>query len=284
MEGLLTEVKTVKHDTTSFIAPATVTQHLEASTNHDLDLDHLSPRQIVDLLKSVTDPEQVPAILKFLDPYSKTKASKDFDVRLASPITAQILQLLVSTTVPTHWGWLDAKESNVKDAKTRAALLRCLSSVAGIGSLVAQLRTLISNVRASNHQARGSSNQLSIQTILTVLAALLEPKDFIFRLFSDIAKIYDNQTRQQVAWRELVSLVAAGRILSTAAEALAFLDETPGASISWIGTGSQYALWLGRNVSYMAVKLNPNSESDWASLALLTGRALSLGYTGGCIS
>lgn len=284
MEGLLTEIKTVKHDPTSFIAPATVTQHLEASTKHDLDLNHLSSRQIIDILKSDNDREQVSAILKFIDPYSKTKASKDFDLRLASPITAQILQVLVSTTIPTHWGWLDAKESNVKDSKARAALLRCLSSVAGIGSLVAQLRTLISNVRPSNQQARGSSNQLGIQAILTVLAALLEPKDFIFRLFSDIAKLYDSKTRQQVAWRELVSLVAAGRILSTAAEALAFLDETPGASISWIGTGSQYALWLGRNVSYMAVKLNPNSESDWASLALLTGRALSLGYTGECLS
>lgn len=284
MEGLLTEIKTVKHDPTSFIAPATVTQHLEASTKHDLDLNHLSSRQIIDILKSDNDREQVSAILKFIDPYSKTKAPKDFDLRLASPITAQILQVLVSTTIPTHWGWLDAKESNVKDSKARAALLRCLSSVAGIGSLVAQLRTLISNVRASNQQARGSSHQLGIQAILTVLAALLEPKDFIFRLFSDIAKLYDSKTRQQVAWRELVSLVAAGRILSTAAEALAFLDETPGASISWIGTGSQYALWLGRNVSYMAVKLNPNSESDWASLALLTGRALSLGYTGECLS
>ena len=269
----------MKHDPDSFIAPTAGGQRVEA-TKPDLDLNHLSSRHIIDLLKSNPDREQLCAILAFIDPFSKSKATRDFDLRLASPITSQILQLLVSTTIPTHWGLLDAKESKGKDAKSRAALLRCLSSVAGIGSLVAQLRTLISAARASTQQAQGSSSQLGIRDILTVLAALLEPEDFLRRLSSDISKIYDTRTRQQVAWRELVSLVAAGKILSTAAEAVTVLDESPTSSISWIGTGSRYASWIGRNVSHMAVKLSPDSESDWASLALLTGRALSLGYTG----
>jgi telomere length regulation protein len=279
MEGLLTELKTVKHDPDSFIAPAAESQRAEA-TNHDLDLDHLSSRHIIDLLKSNPDREQLSAILAFIDTFSKSKATRDFDLRLASPITAQILQLLVSTTIPTHWELLNAKETKGKDAKSRAALLRCLSSVAGLGSLVAQLRTLISAARVSAQQAQGSSSQLDIRNILAVLAALLEPKDFLLRLFSDISKIYDNKSRQQVAWRELVSLAATGKILSTAAEAITVLDESPSSSISWIGNGSQYAQWVGRNVSHMAVKLNPDDESDWTSLALLTGRALSLGYTG----
>lgn len=277
MEGLLTEVKTVKRDLDSSITPAADVP--EVSTKHDLDLDHLSSRHIIDLLKSNPDREQLSAILAFIDPFSKTQASRDFDLRLASPITAQILQLLVSTTIPTHWGLLDSKQSKGKDLKSRAALLRCLSSVAGIGSLLAQLRTLIGTARASAHQAQGSSSQLAIQEVLAVLAALTEPKDFILRLYSDISKIYD-KTRQQVAWRELVSLVAAGKILSTAAEALTVLDATSVSSSHWIATGPQYAVWIGRNVAHMAVKLNQEDKSGWSSLALLTGRSLSLGYTG----
>lgn len=281
MEDLLTAVKTVKRDSDALVTPAVESQRAGPPVRNDFDPEHLSSRHIIDLLKSSPDREQLSAILAALDPFSKSKTPKDFDLRIASPITAQILQLLVSTTIPDHWGSLGAKDSKGKDAKARAALLRCLSSVAGLGSLVAQLRSLINAARVSAQQAQGSSSQLGIRDILAVFSALLEPKDFLFRLSTDISVIYDNKTRQQVTWRELVSLVAAGKILSTAAEALTVVDESKSvSSISWIGNGSQYASWLGCNISHMAAGLAPNNESDWASVALLTGRALSLGYTG----
>ncbi|CAG8892212.1 unnamed protein product [Penicillium egyptiacum] len=280
MEGLLTAVKTVKLDSDAPVTSAVESQRADPPVRNEFDPEHLSSRHIIDLLKSSPDREQLSVTLATLDPFSKSKTTKDFDLQIASPITAQILQLLVSVTIPDHWGSLDAKDSKGKDAKARAALLRCLSSVAGLGSLVAQLRSLISAARASAQQVQGSSSQLGIRDILAVLAALLEPKDFLFRLSSDISVIYDNKTRQQVTWRELVSLVAAGKILSTAAEALTVVDKSkPVSSISWVGNGSQYASWLGRNISHMAARLGPDNESDWASVALLTGRALSLGYT-----
>jgi telomere length regulation protein len=281
MEGLLTAVKTVKRDSDALVTSAVEPLRADPPARNNIDPEHLSSRHIIDLLKSSPDREQLCAILAALDPFSKSKTTKDFDLRTASPVTAQILQILVSTTIPDHWGSLDAKDSKGKDAKARAALLRCLSSVAGLGSLVAQLRSLINAARASARQAQGSSSQLGIRDLLAVLSALLEPKDFLFRLSSDISVIYDTKTRQQVTWRELASLVAAGKILSTAAEALAVVDDSSSvSSISWVGNGSQYALWLGHNVSHMAARLAPDNESDWASVALLTGRALSLGYTG----
>ncbi|KAJ5960912.1 uncharacterized protein N7479_008062 [Penicillium vulpinum] len=280
MEGLLTAVKTVKRDSDALVTPAAEPLRADLPARNNFDPEHVSSRHIIDLLKSSPDREQLSAILAALDPFSKSKVTKDFDLRVASPITAQILQILVSTTIPDHWGSLDARDSKGKDAKARAALLRCLSSVAGLGSLVAQLRSLINAARASAQQPQGSSSQLGIQDLLTVLAALLEPRDFLFRLSSDISAIYNNKTRQQVTWRELVSLVAAGKILSTAAEAFTVVDESKSvSSISWVVNGSQYASWLGHNISHMAARLAPDNESDWTSVALLTGRALSLGYT-----
>ncbi|KAJ5513647.1 hypothetical protein N7463_003199 [Penicillium fimorum] len=279
-EGLLTAVKTVKRDSDALVTSNIESLHADPPARDNIDPEHLSSHHIIDLLKSSPDREQLYAILAALDPFGKSKTTKDFDLRIASPITAQILQLLVSTTIPDHWGSLDAKDSKGKDTKARAALLRCLSSVAGLGSLVARLRSLINATRASAQQAQGSSSQLGIRDLLAVLAALLEPRDFLLRLSSDTSVIYDNKTRQQVTWRELVSLVAAGKILSTAAEALTVADESRSvSSVSWVGNGSQYASWLGRNVSHMAARLAPDDESDWASVALLTGRALSLGYT-----
>ncbi|KAJ5991472.1 hypothetical protein N7522_011679 [Penicillium canescens] len=280
MDDLLTAVKTVRRDPEFSLTPVATVQSEDVSSKHDFDLDNLSARHIIDLLKSNPDHDQVFAAVTALDPFSKSKATKDFDLRIASPVTAQILRVLVSTTIPVHWRSLDAKDSKGKDAKARAALLRCLSNIAGLGALVAQVRHLINTARTSAQEAQGSSTQLVIKDLLAVLAALLEPKEFLLRLSTDISAVSGTKVRQQITWRELVSLVAAGKILSTAAEALTIVDETSSlSSISWVGTGSQYASWLGRNISYMTLKLAPDNESDWASVALLTGRALSLGYT-----
>jgi telomere length regulation protein len=153
--------------------------------------------------------------------------------------------------------------------------------VAGLGSLITQLRSQIASARANVQQAEGSNTSLAIRDLLSVLASLLEPKDLLFRLHSDISVLHGNKTKEQVAWRELASLVGAGKILSTAAEALTLSNESEfPSSISWTGEGSRYTSWLGNNVAYMASKLQVDDESGWGSLAFLTGRGLSLGYAG----
>ncbi|CAL5868119.1 uncharacterized protein PFLUO_LOCUS2343 [Penicillium psychrofluorescens] len=283
MDGLLTAVNTVKRDAVTPLVTSSESAHRQRSVHtSDLYSDHhdLSSDEIINLLRSNPDREQLPAILAALDPFNKSSKAKDVDIRIPNPTTAQILQVLVSATIPDHWGSLDAKERKSKDSKTRAALLRCLSSVAGLGSIVAQVRSLTAAARGSVKEAQGSGSQLVIQDILTVLAALLEPEDFLSRLYADISVVYDHKTRQQAAWRELASLVAAGRILSTAAEALTLVDDSkPLSSISWVGNGSQYGLWLGGNVCHLVSKLKPEDENAWGFAAFLLGRALSLGYT-----
>lgn len=284
MDGLLTAVNTVKRDAeTLLVTSSGSTQQQKPVPTSDLYSNHhdLSSDEIINLLRSNPDREHLSAILAALDPFNKSSKTKDVDIRIPSPTTAQIVQVLVSATIPDHWGSLDAKGRKTKDSKTRAALLRCLSSVAGLGSIVAQVRSLVAAARGSIKEAQGSGSQLVIQDILTVLAALLEPEDFLSRLYADISVIYDHKTRQQAAWRELASLVAAGRILSTAAEALTLMDDSrPLSSISWVGNGSQYALWLGGNVCHLVSKLEPEDENAWGFATFLLGRALSLGYTG----
>ncbi|KAJ5595224.1 uncharacterized protein N7459_001432 [Penicillium hispanicum] len=279
MDGLLTAIKTVKQGTDPPLATAESHSRRDASAHVVFDLDHeLSPNQIINVLKSQPDHEQLSAVLVAIDPYNTSKKI-DFDIRIPAPATTQILQLLVSTTIPDHWASLNATEKKSKDAKTRAALLRCLSSIPGLGSLVGQLRSLVAYVRATAQHAESSVNQIGIRDVLAVLATLLEPKEFILRIYSDISQLFGNRTRQQVAWRELVSLVAAGKILSTAAEALTLLNESDiTSSLSWVGDGPRYASWLGGNISRMIAVLKTDDDNGWASIAFLTGRALSLGY------
>ncbi|KAJ5168433.1 uncharacterized protein N7482_004027 [Penicillium canariense] len=281
MDGLLTAVKTIKRDSDSPLVAVESRSHNDASLKPAADLgQHISFEQVIDVFRSHPDQEELSAVLAALDPFNASRKIQDLDIRIAGPKTAQILQLLVSTIIPDHWTPLNGKESKTKGAKCRGALLRCLSSIAGLGSLVAQLRTYILNVRATPQKAEGSSSHLIIRDLLSVLAALLEPNNFLRRLFTDNSSFDDNRTRQQVARRELASLVAAGKILSTAAEALTIINvPEPASSISWIGNGPRYAAWLGRNIAYLVSELNADNENDWTSIGFLTGRALSLGYS-----
>ncbi|KAJ5190638.1 uncharacterized protein N7498_009623 [Penicillium cinerascens] len=281
MDDLLTAVKTVKRDSGSPLVAA------ESQSRHDgpmrpaLDLNqNISSEQAIDVLKSHPSQEELLAVLAALDPFNASREIQSIDIRVPGPTTAQILHVLVSTIVPAHWASLNAKEKQAKDTKSRAALLRCLSSVAGIGSLVAQLRSLIATARAAALQAEGSSSPIIIRDLLSVIAALLEPKDFLYRLYTDTSSLYDNRTGQQVAWREFVSLVAAGKILSTAAEAFTVSKEAEfPSSITWVGDGPRYSSWLGSNIAHMVSKLKAEKEGDWSSVAFLAGRALSLGYS-----
>lgn len=288
MDGLLTAVKTVSHDEQSPLVKADNAQQ-DVSESHistpksKLDNDPMSADHILGVLKSKPDRDELFQVLTILDPSNNKITTKQFDIRLPSPTTAQILQVLVNTTIPDHWVSLKAKAKDIKsrDAKVRAALLRCLCSVAGVSSLVAQLRSLISDSRSPSQNAEGSSSHIQIKDILGVLNTLLKPNDFLLRLYTDISSIYDNNTKKQVAWREFVSLIAASRVLSITAEALTIVMEpSDPSSFSWVGEGPPYASWLGHNISCMASKIDPDSPSDWKAAASLTSRALSLGYTG----
>ena len=288
MDGLLTAVKTVTHDSRS--SPESTTdinrhdlQSREAGLGEDAVKDQTSSAHILGVLKSKPERDELFQVLKILDPSNREVAPNQFDIRIPSPTSAQILQVLVSITIPDVWSLLNAKSKDAKsrDTKLRAALLRCLSSVAGVSSLIAQLRSLIAASRSLSEHTQGSGSELRIRDILEVLAALLEPRDFLLRLYTDISTLYHNETQKQITWRELISLVAASRILSTVAESLTFIKEATGLSkISWVGEGPKYASWIGDNICYMASKVDPNDKGAWKSMASFTGRALSLGYTG----
>ena len=288
MDGLLTAVKTVTRDSTKSLEPTSETHHisreqsLKPSTKLDYDAAISSSDYVRNVLRSGPDGEQLAQVLNLLDPSTKhADSSKDFDIRVPGPVSAQILQILTSTTIPHHWDALNAdpKGKRTRESKSRAALLRSLSSVSGLSSILAQLRLLIA--AASHSPTKGSGNKLHVRALLSVLSALLKPVDFISRIYTDIFTLYGKDTQKQVVWRELVSLVAASKVLSTAAEALTLIaEEDVSASILWIGNGFQYTSWLGENVNYMVSRTNMDDQLAFNSIAFLTGRALSLGYTG----
>lgn len=289
MEGFITEVKTIRHDEGSSLTAQddkssdAASVATESTPVADPSPDYSSPTYILSILRSSPGQDQLANALHALDPYKARAATDRFDIRIPGPISAQLLNALVSITIPDHWETIKSgsKASATGDIKIKGALLRCLSSVPGISCLVTQLRSLITQSRASTQQAEVSGSGIRIKNILEFLSDLLRPVDLVWRLYSDISTAYGNVTQKQLARKELASQLAAGRVLSVSAEGISLAggSEFP-EKTSWIGAGSQYASWLGGNICHMASKLDATDEEQWRALALLTGRALSLGYTG----
>lgn len=289
MDKLITEIKTIRRDQDPVLTAREQkfndagSETKEPTPIAESSPDISSPTHILSTLKSNPSQNELSQVIFALDPFRKGVSATTFDIRVPSPVSAQLINALVGTTIPDHWQSIGAgsKASLANNNKLQAALLRCLSSVPGISCLVTQLRSLISQSRASSQQADASGSGIRIRNILEVISALLEPTDLLWRLYTDIGAAYSNATQRQVSWKELTSQIAGGRVLSVAAEAipLAGGSDVP-AKTSWIGTGSQYASWLGTNIYHMASKLNVGDEEQWKALASLAGRALSLGYPG----
>ncbi|KAL4926004.1 telomere length regulation TEL2 family protein [Aspergillus undulatus] len=288
MDGLITEIKTIWHNK----EPA-LTAREERPTDDGSNIkehtptaesgpDASSPAHILSILKSNPQQDELVTALSALDPFGKGNTLADFDIRIPGPVSAQLLNALVNITIPDRWESVNSKSrgSTTGQGKLRSALLRCLSSVPGISCLVTQLRSLISQSRASSQQTDASGNGLRIRNILEVTAALLEPTDLVWRLYADIDTVYINATQKQIAWKELTAQLASGRVLSVSAEAISLAggSDVP-KEISWLGTGSHFASWLGANICHTASKLSVGDEAQWKAIAALAGRALSLGYT-----
>ncbi|EEH34683.1 hypothetical protein PAAG_05732 [Paracoccidioides lutzii Pb01] len=242
-----------------------------------------SPEEVLQVLRSSPEKDRVVQVLNFLDPI-RTNAD-GFNITTPSPVAAQILHSLVTITIPDHWSSLGSQNDTetlpegVCKINPKAALLRCLSSVAGIGVLVAQLRSLLAKQNYTQGD-KSSCYDLAVKDLITVLSSVLKPLDLVFEIYVSILKTIKSPTQKQILWKELISLLAAGKVLSIASEGFrAIKDLKTPRSIHWIGEGSSYSMWLGRCICHMTSNIQITDSDAWSYLAQFTTRALSLGYT-----
>ncbi|GAQ06402.1 hypothetical protein ALT_3723 [Aspergillus lentulus] len=280
----LTTVNITTRDSRSILSPAAEgnshdgLQNRQTGSAVELDNNSTSLDYISAVLKSKPDQDTIAHVLSILDPSNRKALPPDFDIRVPSAKATQILNVLVNLTIPDHWEYLREKKGEA--TQLRGMFLRCFSSVAGLSCLVTQLRSLITAARAAHQNAEGSSNGIRLAEILSVISALLKPADFALRLYNDIDALYTNETQKQLAWKELIALLGASKLLPAAAEALSLIKDLEGlAKLSWLGEGTQYASWLGANICQIVSRISPNNDSGLKAVALLTARSLSIGYT-----
>ena len=205
-------------------------------------------------------------VLKYL-------ALPESSLLLPEPLNASIAHQLVNDTIPNYWRVI----KNSTQVKLIAKILR---NPTGLGHLLTRLRSLI--VASQQKQTPGKpDNKLEhIEDVSDLLNHILSEDNASNLVLQDVIAHGKSALQKKLIWREYLSQIASGRVLSIVAEAENVLKaKEPLKVTSWIADGNIYASWVGRNIANLMLHDSKNEEYIIAIVEICS-KALGLGYTG----
>lgn len=241
----------------------------ERPTPRTVRISPASPDEALHILRSSPDQDALHGLLLFLSQPSQQSAG--FDIKIPTPSSAKLVNELINTTLPDFWG---------SDDQTNVLLLDCLRSVAGIGGILAKLRSTVSKYQSARRGVQGSESTQPLSDLISILSQLLCSDHLAENVYDDINTLVESQPKRTLLWKELLTLVGTGKIVASAAEAEDTVKSAGGQlEPSWLSNGSKYSAWLGRNVCTMLHKVSKDTSTCKAA-AQLCGKALGIGYPG----
>lgn len=226
------------------------------------------PDDAREILKSQPDYEDLLAVLQYLECGIRKK--HDFKIHVTGPKASQIINALVTITIPDHWPVLRIHKLPKDQAQLKKLIVLNLRSVAGIGALLMQIRKL-SGVKRSDNSI--------LEDTLSVLELILRGNHFVNDMIQDTRKLNLKETNRRLSWQEIVSLVGGSKILAFVGQAIT-VSGISAHKLKWLGDGNEYSRWLGKNISTTAASLSVQDAEAWTMLVQLAKRALNLGYRG----
>ena len=237
-----------------------------------------SADDVLRTLKSKPNTDALTRCLKWLT--SPDDELRLFNIRLPGSQAAQIINVLVNDIVNDFWHTWDATSGQ------RKLLLKCLTSVAGLGAAVTKLQYLISRDGDKKHEnallPNSAPDAQIIRDVIGLLEAILEKPSVVNSLWTEIQLSTASTAQASLLWKELISLLAAGKLLSVVAEAHSVQSRiSSGITVSsWLTNGSVYAEWLGREIFAMVEHKKQLTSGEMGAAIQLLIKALTLGYTG----
>ncbi|KAL1585877.1 hypothetical protein WHR41_05049 [Cladosporium halotolerans] len=191
-----------------------------------------------------------------------------FDLRSPGPLSAQIINAIVSSVVPNFWPSFNREE--------RFLITECLASVAGLNSIVARIQLLLKQSRA----AKADDQVEVLKTLFGVANEICTGNDRILRIWTGLQASTRDRIKRDLAWKELANLLGSGKISNVLAEAEDVLQSTGGKDKrSIIANSNGYAAWLGRNIAHCLSSITGEGSNEvYPALSVLLARALSLGH------
>ncbi|KIW23226.1 uncharacterized protein PV07_11443 [Cladophialophora immunda] len=231
------------------------------------------PDDALEILKNQPNSEDLAAVLQYLQ-YG-IEGRHDFNIHVPGPRASQIINALVTVTIPDQWLHLRQSTLSRTDMQLRTELLSSLTSVAGLGALLMQIRRLSST--------NAGQDRSLVEDTIFVLSSILAGNMVVSKFLSQAMKTFPTDTKRRVFWQEATSLLAGSKILTTMSQVFATNRDLNGLGETekWLGDGNEYTRWLGRNIAAAATSLNtiPHTEPQQMSLLCqVLKRGLNLGY------
>lgn len=226
------------------------------------------PDDAREILKSQPDYEDLFAVLQYLE--CGIQGKHDFNIHVTGPKAAQIINALVTVTIPDHWPVLRIHKLPKRHEQVKRLIVLNLRSVAGIGALLMQIRKL--------GGGRKDDNSI-LEDTTSVLQLVLHGKTFLTSMLKDTRALYQKETQRRLCWQEVVSMVGGSKILSFVSQAVTVAGLSYG-RLKWLSEGDDYCKWLAKNISDTIVQLGPQDTEGWAMTTQVVKRALNLGYRG----
>ncbi|KAK0624707.1 telomere length regulation protein-domain-containing protein [Bombardia bombarda] len=213
--------------------------------------------------------------------------SASFSIHRPSPLSAQIVQVLVSEIVPNYWTLLKEDSNDGGNASSSSALgllLTCLRSITSINAILVRLRALIQEAKAeTGNKTKRPDISMNTAILLDLLCNVLQGDVCVSEIWRKASAGQDvDSPKLRPLSQELLSIFGSGRIISLAAEA----DEisktgsnktTAAADGIWPADALRYTQWLGQNIVKWQLS-DPTAEqtklcSDLFAKALRLGRS-----------
>lgn len=203
-----------------------------------------------------------------------------FDLRVPSPRAAQIIFALIHQTLPEYWPVLE-QPNDADYAKAKSNLTKCLSNVPGVSAVASRLQVLLKELPNLGKTERPSHLE-QVSNLIRVLEAIMEKDRFLFNTLHELNKSIVDPQKRTFLWKEFVSLLAGGKILSLCSEGDEVINEAAVTTKerSWLAQGAVYVGWLGRNCACMVHALTEDINEPVHRVTQVFSKALKIGYTG----
>jgi telomere length regulation protein len=247
-------------------------------------LQHKTPASLEDALEIVRhqpDYESLISVLVFLSRH-ETPDSHAPAIKLPGPLSAQLVQVLVSDIVPNYWPLLTEDIHQGKNSGLKL-LLYCLSSITGVNAILVRLRAFVQEAKSETAaKTKRPDISLSLGNLLDLLSRVLQGDGWVLEAWRLATSGFAEPSRVRPRVQEIVATLGSGRIISMAAEAEEVAkanDPSKGVDDDiWPADSLKYTQWLGRNiVKLVQSDLGPDETKLPSDLF---AKALHLGHPG----
>ncbi|KAK3354329.1 telomere length regulation protein-domain-containing protein [Neurospora tetraspora] len=236
-----------------------------------------SPEEALEVLRHEPDYDQLVATLRFLS--HEDLAGSAFSIKEPSPMTAKLVQVLVSEIVPNYWTLLN-EDSHETKSSALGLLLACLRSLTGIRAIIVRLKALLQEAKSGDGKPKRPDIAINLAVLLNLVCLLLKGDDSIRGIWNAATRTLKGDVKTRMLSQEILLTFGSGRILSLTAEAIEHAkDHKAEVDVSniWLANGSEYTKWLSGNIVKWQLTSPTPDETKLCSELFL--KALRLGHS-----